>query len=523
MRYDVIGLVAGWSLVLLAIPLTVSAIIGFIVHDDASVILWTFLPPILLSAGVGGALVRFGTSRDTTERLRDREAFAAVALSWPLIVAIGALPYWIGPTFHGPITWDGDGGTLVEIMGGLVRAWFESMSGFTTTGATTIDPFASPNCAEVDDCIASQPQGILFWRSLTQWLGGMGIIMLGMLLISRALGGGMSIARAELTGPSLSRLRPRLRETAKALWGIYLGLTVIEFILLMAVGQDWFTSINYAMTTMPTGGFGTTDAAVIGMDDVRVEVILTVFMVLAGINFSLFHFVLLKEFTKVAKDQELRVYLFVLAAAWVVFAGNLVHNAGWSWGPALRHGAFQAASIGTSTGYASADFAAWPVLSQFILLFLMIVGASAGSTGGGLKILRLRLAMVLARREISRMVQPRAVVSVRMNGEVVDDSRMWVVIGMLATWAALAMISTVIIAVIESHLDLESVLAVVVSALGNTGPALGEYGPMASWASMHPLTLLYTSVLMWAGRLELLTVLVLFHPRTWQRERKPKA
>ena len=521
MRYDVIGLVAGWSLVLLTIPLIISGGIGYIMNDEMSIILWSFIPPVIFCVIVGGILIRLGTRRDSAERLRDREAFAAVALSWPLIVAVGALPYWLGPTFHGPITWDGDGGTLYEILGGMIRGWFESMSGFTTSGATTIDPYASPRCEGVEDCIASQPYGILFWRSLTQWLGGMGIIMLGMLLLSRALGGGMSIARAELTGPSLSRLRPRLQETAKALWGIYIGFTILEFILLLWWADlSWFNAINYSLTTMPSGGFGTTDGGVMAFDSHLVEGIITFFMVATGINFTLFHFLLLKEYAKVINDQELRVYLMVLAGAWAVFALNLVHSAGWEWGDALRHGAFQAAAIGTSTGYASADFASWPVLSLFVLLFLMVVGASAGSTSGGLKILRLRLAFVLARREVHRMVQPRAIISVRMNGEVVDDSRMWVVIGMLSTWAALAMLSLVVLALFEPTHSLETILSVIFAALGNTGPALGAFGPTSTWAGLNWYSLFYTSLLMWAGRLELLTVLVLFHPRTWRKESK---
>ena len=521
MRYDVIGLVAGWSLILLSIPLIISGAIGYIMNDELSILMWSFLPAVIFCIIVGGILVQLGTRRDSAERLRDREAFAAVALSWPLIVAVGALPYWLGPTFHGPITWDGDGGTLYEIMGGMVRGWFESMSGFTTSGATTIDPYASPRCEGMDDCIASQPYGILFWRSLTQWLGGMGIIMLGMLLLSRALGGGMSIARAELTGPSLSRLRPRIQETAKALWSIYIGFTALEFVFLFFWADlSWFNAINYSLTTMPSGGFGTTDGGIMDINSPLVEGIITFFMVATGINFTLFHFLLLKEYAKVINDQELRVYLLVLAGAWTVFAINLVHGAGWEWGDAIRHGAFQAAAIGTSTGYASADFASWPVLSLFVLLFLMVVGASAGSTSGGLKILRLRLAFVLARREIHRMVQPRAIVSVRMNGEVVDDSRMWVVIGMLSTWAALAMISLVVLAFFEPTHSLETILSVIFAALGNTGPALGAFGPTSTWAGLNWYSLLYTSLLMWAGRLELLTVLVLFHPRTWRKETK---
>ena len=498
MRYDVIGLVAGWSLILLSIPLIISGAIGYIMDDELSILMWSFLPAVIFCIIVGDILVQLGTRRDSAERLRDREAFAAVALSWPLIVAVGALPYWLGPTFHGPITWDGDGGTLYEIMGGMVRGWFESMSGFTTSGATTIDPYASPRCEGMDDCIASQPYGILFWRSLTQWLGGMGIIMLGMLLLSRALGGGMSIARAELTGPSLSRLRPRIQETAKALWSIYIGFTALEFVLLFFWADlSWFNAINYSLTTMPSGGFGTSDGGIMDINSPLVEGIITFFMVATGINFTLFHFLLLKEYAKVINDQELRVYLMVLAGAWTVFAINLVHGAGWEWGDAIRHGAFQAAAIGTSTGYASADFASWPVLSLFVLLFLMVVGASAGSTSGGLKILRLRLAFVLARREIHRMVQPRAIVSVRMNGEVVDDSRMWVVIGMLSTWAALAMISLVVLAFFEPTHSLETILSVIFAALGNTGPALGAFGPTSTWAGLNWYSLLYTSLLMW--------------------------
>ena len=164
MRYDVIGLVAGWSLILLTIPLTISAIIGFIMGDESIIVMWSFTPPIAFCAVAGGILVKLGSRRDSAERLRDREAVAAVALSWPLIVAVGALPYWFGPTFHGPVTWDGDGGTLYEILGGMIRGWFESMSGFTTSGATTIDSQVSPRCEFVEDCIASQLYFILFCR-----------------------------------------------------------------------------------------------------------------------------------------------------------------------------------------------------------------------------------------------------------------------------------------------------------------------------------------------------------------------
>ena len=327
----------------------------------------------------------------------------------------------------------------------------------------------------------------------------------------------MSIARAELTGPSLSRLMPTLEQTARVLWSIYIAMTILEFFLLYWIADmTWFNALNYSLTTMPSGGFGTTDGGIMDFNSPRVEIIITMFMVATGINFTLFHFLLLKEYTKVFNDQELRVYLLVLTCAWAIFSINLVLSADWEWSEAVRHGAFQAAAIGTSTGYASADFASWPVLSLFVLLFLMVVGASAGSTSGGLKILRLRIAAGIMYREISRLIQPRKLVALRMNGEVVDESRVLLVIGMLSAWAVLAAVSAILISLMEPGVDLETVISLVFASLGNTGPALGSYGPTNTWASLSWYTLILTSLLMWAGRLELLTVLVLFHPRTWR-------
>jgi trk system potassium uptake protein TrkH len=219
------------------------------------------------------------------------------------------------------------------------------------------------------------------------------------------------------------------------------------------------------------------------------------------------------------KDEEFRTYLLIFALAWLGMTFNLLrHGAsegGFAVSDALRKSMFQAASIGTSTGFASADFASWPVFSHFVLLLLMIVGASAGSTGGGVKVLRIRIAFELARREVMRIIQPRKVVAMRVNSEPIEENQVWIVIGMLSSWMVLAMSSMLVISLLEPGWDMESVLSVVMSSLGNTGPALGNYGPTATWASMGDLTLLWTSLLMWLGRLELLTVLVLLHPRTW--------
>ncbi len=519
MRNDVLAYVVGLTLMLLSGPLALMIIVGAVFFGDVELTMRSFLIPFAISLGVGYWLKVWGEKRGaSSERLRDREAFAAVALGWPVVVMIGALPYWFGGMFHGPFELLNGDSNLVEVLGGYVRAFFESMSGFTTTGATVIDPRTSPVCQpSVPDCINAQAKIHLLWRSLSQWLGGMGIIMLGMLLLARYLGGGMTMARAELTGPSLSRLKPRIQQTAKILWGIYAFFTIVEIALLYYLaGMGLFDAVNHGLTTLPTGGFSTYDAGIMSFDSVTVEWIITVFMVIAGVNFSLYHFIYRGEWKAAIKDQELQVYLAVLALATVTMAASLYFLAEWDFGISFRHAAFQAASIGTSTGYASSDFVLWPTLALIILLFLMIVGASAGSTGGGLKILRLRIAYLLAKREISRIASPKKILLVRLNGKVVEDEKLWTIVGMLSWWAVLSMASIILLAIIESSLDLETVISVAISSLGNTGPALGSLGPTQTWASLHWTSLLITSTLMWLGRLELLTVIVLLSIRVWK-------
>jgi trk system potassium uptake protein TrkH len=519
MRKEILAYVVGWTLILLCLPLTI-ALCASIFLKELDLTIRAFLPPLLLCMILGEGLRRYGGRKSGDgSQLRDREAFAAVAFGWPVVVAIGAFPFWLGGMFWGPVEFAAGDATFQEALGGWIRSWFESMSGFTTTGATVIDPSTSPSCIPaVVDCINSQGRSLLLWRSMTQWLGGMGIIMLGMLLLSRHLGGGMSIARAELTGPSLSRLRPRLQETAKILWGIYSFFTIAEALMLRYIGKlSWFDSINHALTTMPSGGFSTYDASIMHFDSVAVEWIIILFMVISGINFSIYHFILVKEWWRAVGDQELHVYFGVLLGAWVLMILNLTMTDSLSSIDAFRYGAFQAVAIGTSTGYASANYASWPTLSLMILLFLMIVGSCAGSTGGGLKILRLRIAYQLAKREISRIAAPRKVHLVRMNGEVVPDDKLWIIVGMLSWWAVLAMGSMIIFAMIEPTLDFETTISLVVSALGNTGPALGALGPTHTWAGLSWFSLILTTILMWLGRLELLTVLVLFSPRVWKK------
>ena len=520
MRFDVLNLILGWTLIALTLPLFLCGLLT-IWLDDWQLALYSFAIPAILSPTVGLLMLSLGTRTDTTERLRDREAFAAVALVWPIAVFIGALPFWFGGMFVGPFTPDA---LMVDILRGAVNSWFESMSGFTTTGATIISHSMSPNCIPgvTADCIHAQPRGLLIWRSLTQWFGGMGIIMLGMMILSRVIGGGMALARAELTGPSLSRLRPKLKQTAFALWGLYLFLTLLEFALLYFTGaMDLFDSVNHALTTMPSGGFSTRDASIGYYDSFLVESIIILFMFLAGVNFTLLWFVREGDFKRAFGDEEFRNYLtYVFVAASAIFIALIA--SGYSITNAFRDGLFQVVSFATSTGYTSSDYmdGSWPLVAHLILFILMVVGASAGSTSGGLKLLRVNLAFKVAMRELVRIAQPRKVEQIRMNGEVIEQNQIGLIVGMLFVWVGLFFISSLVLAIFMPNDSFESVTMVVASSLGNTGPTLGDFGPSNTWESMNSGALFFTSILMWFGRLELLTAVILLHPRTWRREKR---
>ncbi len=528
MRWDVIGLVIGWTLRIFAIPLAVVGAYSLYV-DGWEYALQTYAIALVIAFGASQWLFAKASSYDVGSRVRDREAFAAVALGWPPVVFLGAIPFWLGGMFYGPIEFMEGDASFMQMMSGALHSWFESMSGFTTTGASLIDTSTSPVCSgEFDgDCVASQTKSLLLWRSLSQWIGGMGVIMLGLLIFSKALGGGMALARAELTGPTVSNLSTTLEGTARKLWAIYIILTILEgLILYQFTEMGSFDALNYALTTMPSGGFATSDMGVMAYSNTQIyspgqgaliESIIMVFMLLTCINFSLLYFAILGRWGEVWKDEELRTYLLILFVAWLAMAFNLSRATDYSLVEAIRHSLFQSISI-SSTGYSSANFSEWPVFSQFVLLLLMIIGASAGSTGGGLKVLRIRIAFELAKREVIRIIQPKKVIAIRFNENVVDESRIWIILGMVSSWMVLVTVSMLTISFLEPNLSLTDVSSVSISLLGNTGPAMGSFGPAdaaSTWADLSPLSMFTSTILMWLGRLELLTVLVLLHPRTW--------
>ena len=521
MRFDVLCLILGTTLGLLAVPMSLVALFSVFLDSWQSALL-SFGPPIAICLFGSMIMIGAGTNIETKNRVRDREAFVAVGLMYPIAVIVSALPFWLGGMFVGPFE---SGVTVSESLQGAVYAWFETMSGYTTTGATVISDESSPLCTPAtEDCIFAQKKGLLLWRSMIQWLGGMGIIMLGMMILSSKIGGGLALARAELTGPTVYRIHPSFKRTAYALWGLYLICTLILISLLFGVGKmTLYDSVNHALTTLPSGGFSVRDSSIGFYDSVIIESIIIVFMIIAGINFTLIWFITHRRSKEALKDEELRSFLIYLTIASLIIIFVLFNSGNMGLKSSSRAGIFTVVSIATSTGYGVENYVLWPVATHFVLFFLMIIGSSAGSTGGGLKILRVGLAAKIAKREVSKIAQPRRVYQIRYNKKPIDDSYLSLIIGMLIVWVGLFAVSCLFLAFFMEGHSLETIISVVASSLGNTGPALGHYGPSNTWVSMPTPVLLYTSVLMWFGRLELLTAILLLSVRTWRREAKADA
>lgn len=424
-----------------------------------------------------------------------REGYAIVTLSWAGVGVVGALPYLASGTIQG-----------------VVPALFESISGFTTTGATVL--------TGLDEL----GPGILLWRSLTQWLGGMGIIVLAIAVLPFLGIGGMQLFRAEVPGLAPERLRPRITQTAKLLWYVYVALTLLQVLLYLAGGMGGFDAVNHAFTTMSTGGFSTRDASMGGFSDPFIQWVTVVFMYLAGINFAL-HFRAASPRRKLfhrayTKDSEWRFYTRLLLAATVlVLSVNLV-GGGYAFSPsgietALRDAAFQTTSIMTTTGFASQDYAQWVHPAQVTLFVLMFVGGMAGSTGGGVKAVRILLLLKHTAKQLKRHLHPRAVLVARLGDRPVKSEVLATVVGFVILYAILVMAGMVVMSLMG--MDLATSLGLAAATVGNIGPALGAAGPAGNYAWISDPGLLVLAFLMIVGRLEIYTVLILFSREVWRR------
>jgi trk system potassium uptake protein TrkH len=437
----------------------------------------------LLSLAAGAGL--FFRCRSDKE-LSLREGFAVVTFGWLLFSIFGALPF----LFSGAIP-------------GVLDAIFETMSGFTTTGATILTE------------IESLPESILLWRALTHWLGGMGIIVLSLAILPMLGVGGMQLFKAEVPGPTADRLKPRIQDTAKLLWGVYVLLTAVETVLLMFGGMNFYEALCHAFATLATGGFSTKNASVGAYQSAYIDWVVTFFMFLAGVNFSLHYHALRGRLREYWKSEEFRCYLGITLGATLLLV--IVNHGGvyQSLFQNLRYSAFQVTSILTTTGFGTADYEQWPVLSQYLLAFLMFIGGCAGSTGGGIKVLRILLLFKHAHVQIFRLIHPRAVRLVKLGDIPVDRDVMQSILGFFALYIGIFVFASFLMA--ASGLDLVSAGMSVIATLGNIGPGLGSIGPIDNYAHVAPFGKMVLIICMLLGRLELFTVLVLIFPTFWRR------
>ncbi len=445
-------------------------------------------PYFLAAAGLGGLVggLVLLTVRYAPE-LRVREGFAVVSFGWLVVGLLGAMPYWLS-------------GQIPS----LIDAVFESISGFTTTGATIL----------VD--IESRTHGTLFWRSLTHWLGGMGIVLLALAILPLLGVGGMQLFRAEVPGPVAERLTPRIRQTAKLLWAVYFLLTALEVIALMIAGMGPFDAVCHSFATMATGGFSNHNQSVGGYSSPAVEWIVIVFMFLAGANFSLHYLALTGRVKVYAKDEEFRFYGSIILVCTALIATTLWHISFYPTAAAtVRHTLFQVVSIITTTGFGTADYLLWPPVAHAILLILMAVGGCAGSTGGGVKVMRVFILLRHAKSELKKMLHPRGVYTLWFNNRAMSPALLTNVLGFFLLYLLVYLVGVVILTL--GGLDLVTSVGATAATLGNIGPGLGLVGPASNYSSLVGWEKMLLVLFMLIGRLEIFTVLVLFLPEAWRR------
>lgn len=476
-RGDVSYLV-GSVLLGVAAALLLTGLVGLAMRDGSG---W----PLLLSAAataVLGGLPRFFTHRP--DDINFREAFATVAFSWTAVALVGALPYLFAGVVDDP-----------------AAAIFESMSGFTTTGATVFTN------------IEGVAPGILLWRSMTQWLGGMGFIVLGVAVLPHLGVGGMQLFRLESPGPTADRLQPRIRETARILWLVYVVLTGVLILLFLFGGMPLFDAVNHALTTMPTGGFSTQNGS-LGVYGAHIQWIAILFMYLGGINFTL-HYRILGRGTKAYwRDPEWRLYTGIIAGSCLIVA-LLIAAPGMSLEQILRDATFQVVSIITTTGFITSDYALWAPAAQAVIFLLFFLGGMAGSTSGGMKMIRVLLVLKHAWIEIRKQLHPRAVFVHKVGNRAVPDHITLNVLGFALIYIILFGVGTFVMSLFG--LSLPAAAGAAASAISNVGPGLAELGPTAHYGWIAWQTQLFLAFLMLVGRLEIYTIVILFHPGLWRR------
>lgn len=475
MVFYMIGRLITVEAALLLLPLITAA-----VYKEINIVIaFSITVGIALAAGFGLTFI----SRPGNKLIFAKEGFVIVALSWILMSVIGALPFVISgeiPNFF--------------------DAFFEIVSGFTTTGASIITD------------VEGLSHGSLFWRSFTHWIGGMGVLVFIMAVVPSSTDRSIHIMKAEVPGPIVGKLVPRVRQTARILYLIYVAMTFVMVVFLLCGGMSFFESLIHTFGTAGTGGFGVKADSVAGYSP-YIQWVITVFMLMFGINFNLYYFLLLRRFSNVFKSGELWTYLGIWVAATAIIAVNIYNG---SVEEAIRLSAFQVSSICTTTGFSTADFNSWPVLSKAILFLLMFTGGMAGSTAGGLKTSRIVLLFKTVKREFSRMLHPRSVAVVRFEGKQVSDVTLNSVASYFSLYIGVFVLAFLVIAVDSS--DFETGFSAVAACINNVGPGFGKVGPTSSFADFSWFSKVVLSFSMLLGRLELYPLMIALSSSTWRKK-----
>jgi len=477
--------ILGSFIKILGLLMLIPAVCPLIFGEDA----FTALTGSAASAfAAGSALARVTRGTGKTDEIERKDGFLIAALFWTSASLFGSIPYMLYGVFTNPMD-----------------ALFESTAGFTTTGASVI--------ADVE----ALPRGILLWRNFSQWLGGMGIVVLAIAVLPRLSIGGGRLMALEAPGPTTERLTPRIAETAKNIWLVYVALSAALALLLSVSGMSVFDSVAHSFSTMSTGGFSTHSASIAHYGNPLVEKVITVFMFLAGINFVVHYSLMKGNFRGALRGSELRLYFLFTAAATIAVCFNLMSSGTFgSFSEAFRHASFQVVSIGTTTGYSSADFGSWPALSKFVLIVLMIVGGCSGSTSGAVKQSRILVMAGKCYHELRKLVYPNIVSPVRFDGKKVDGSAVSNIASFVILYIAAIVAGTALVAALEDA-SLLTAFSATVASIGNIGPGFGSVGPAENYGALADSTKGVLSLLMITGRLELYTILVLFIPDFWRK------
>lgn len=482
MNYRMVSYIIGQIVRVEGILMIPSLVVSVIYGESAFA---AFLIPIVLSVAAGTLLT---IKKPSNPDIFAKEGFVTVGLSWIIMSLIGALPFVI------------DG-----CIPSFVDAFFETVSGFTTTGASIL--------TEVE----SLGRGILFWRSFTHFVGGMGVLVFVLAILPQADTRSvklMHVMRAEVPGPKVGKLVSKIGRTARIMYGIYIGLTVIEMILLLAGGMPVYDSIVNSFATAGTGGFAIKNASIAAYDSAYIDYVIGIFMFLFGVNFNLYYLILIGHVGEALRSEELRWYLIITGVSTALIAADIYEIFG-TVGESVRYAFFQVMSVMSTTGFATSDYNAWPALSKVILALLMFCGACVGSTTGGIKVGRIILLVKSGLREVKYMLHPRAVVAVRSEGKPVERDVLRGANSYMIVYIMLFTASLFLVEMVE-ECDLVTGFTAVSACLNNVGPGLGEVGPAGNFAALTPFTKILLSIDMLAGRLEIFPLLMLFAPTTWR-------